>query len=146
MTGSGERIMECPLCESTASKKAKKGRGFQFQRSWRCNTCGTVWNPGWKRSAGAIAVVTGFITTCLLLLEWWVRGLSSSRERLVRSTLKNNSNPIFPIESVKASVRRAKRGYKVFDAEAQIETDYFEGKHQISGKRAYDFLMEKLSK
>jgi hypothetical protein len=24
------------------------------------------------------------------------------------------------------------------------ETNYFDGKHQISGKRAYDFLMEKL--
>ena len=35
--------------------------------------------------------------------------------------------------------------YKVFGAEAQAETDYFEGKHQISGKLAYDFLMEKLS-
>jgi hypothetical protein len=82
----------------------------------------------------------------LLLLEWWVKGLSSSRERLLRSTLKNNSNPIFGIRGVKASVHRGRRGYKVFDAEAQIETDYCEGKHQISGKPAYDFLMEKLSK
>lgn len=65
MTASTERVTECPVCESTASEIAKKGRGFQFQRSWRCNTCGTVWNPGWKRSAGAIAVVTGFITTVI---------------------------------------------------------------------------------
>jgi hypothetical protein len=64
----------------------------------------------------------------------------------VRRTLKNNSNPIFPIESVKASVRRAEQVYKVFGTESEIETDYFEGKHQISGKRAYEFLMEKLSK
>jgi hypothetical protein len=42
-------------------------------------------------------------------------------------------------------VLRAGKVYKVFGAEAQVETDYFEGKHQISGKRAYDFLMEKLS-
>jgi hypothetical protein len=27
-----------------------------------------------------------------------------------------------------------------------VETDYFEGKHEISGKRAYDFLMEKLAR
>ena len=57
--------MECPVCGSTASKKANRGRGFQFQQSRRCNTCGTVWNPGWKKSAGAIAVVTGFITTMI---------------------------------------------------------------------------------
>lgn len=25
-----------------------------------------------------------------------------------------------------------------------VETDYFEGRHRISGRRAYDFLWEKL--
>jgi hypothetical protein len=55
-------------------------------------------------------------------------------------------DPIFPIDSVKASVRRASQVYTIFGARAQVETDYFEGKHQISGKRAYDFLMEKLTK
>lgn len=54
-------------------------------------------------------------------------------------------DPIFPIEAVKASVRRAKQVYKVFDAQTRVETDYFDGKHQISGKRAYDFLMERLA-
>jgi hypothetical protein len=54
-------------------------------------------------------------------------------------------DPIFPIKSVKESVRRAEKVYRVFGAEKEVETDYFEGKHQISGKRAYDFLMEKLN-
>ena len=32
----------------------------------------------------------------------------------------------------------------LFGAEAALETDYFEGRHQVSGRRAYDFLWEKL--
>ncbi|HUW20581.1 MAG TPA: alpha/beta hydrolase family protein [Sedimentisphaerales bacterium] len=70
-------------------------------------------------------------------------GLIAPRPMLVEA---GSLDPIFPIESVKASVRRAKEVYKVFGAESQTETDYFEGKHQISGRRAYDFLMEKLGK
>jgi dienelactone hydrolase len=70
-------------------------------------------------------------------------GLIAPRPILVEA---GSLDSIFPIESVKASVRRAKQVYKVVHAESQIETDHFEGKHQISGKRAYDFLMEKLSK
>jgi dienelactone hydrolase len=70
-------------------------------------------------------------------------GLIAPRPMLVEA---GSLDPIFPIDSVKASVRRAKKVYKVFDAEAQVGTDYFEGKHQISGRRAYDFLMEKLGK
>jgi hypothetical protein len=27
----------------------------------------------------------------------------------------------------------------------EVETDYFEGRHQISGRRAYDFLWEKVA-
>jgi len=68
-------------------------------------------------------------------------GLIAPRPMLVEA---GSLDPIFPIKSVKESVRRAKKVYKVFGAEVQVETDYFEGKHQVSGKRAYDFLMEKL--
>ena len=69
-------------------------------------------------------------------------GLIAPRPLLVEA---GSLDPIFPIESVKKSVLKAKKVYKVFGAESQVQTDYFEGKHQISGKRAYDFLMEKLS-
>jgi len=69
-------------------------------------------------------------------------GLIAPRPMLVEA---GSLDPIFPIDNVKASVRRAQQVYKVLGAEAHVETDYFEGKHQISGKRAYDFLMEKLS-
>jgi len=71
-----------------------------------------------------------------------ILGLIAPRPVLVEA---GSLDPIFPIKNVKDSVRRAKKVYKLFDAEAQVETDYFEGKHQISGKRAYDFLMEKLT-
>jgi dienelactone hydrolase len=69
-------------------------------------------------------------------------GLIAPRPMLVEA---GSLDPIFPIKSVKGSVLRAREVYKVFGAEAQVETDYFEGKHQISGKLAYDFLMERLS-
>jgi len=68
-------------------------------------------------------------------------GLIAPRPMLVEA---GSLDPIFPIKSVKESVQRAEKVYNVFGAKTQVETDYFEGKHQISGKRAYDFLMEKL--
>jgi dienelactone hydrolase len=68
-------------------------------------------------------------------------GLIAPRPMLVEA---GSLDPIFPIASVKTSVDRAREVYKVFTAKPQVETDYFEGKHQISGNRAYDFLIEKL--
>jgi dienelactone hydrolase len=68
-------------------------------------------------------------------------GLIAPRPMLVEAA---SLDPIFPIASVKESIRRARQVYRVFDAESRVETDYFEGKHEISGERAYDFLMEKL--
>jgi len=68
-------------------------------------------------------------------------GLIAPRPMLVEA---GSLDPIFPIKNVKESVCRARKVYKVFGAGEQVETDYFEGEHQISGKRAYDFLMEKL--
>ena len=69
-------------------------------------------------------------------------GLIAPRPMLVEA---GSLDPIFPIKSVKKSVQKARKVYKLFGAETHLETDYFEGKHQISGKRVYDFLMEKLS-
>ncbi|NLE45983.1 MAG: acetylxylan esterase [Chloroflexi bacterium] len=68
-------------------------------------------------------------------------GLIAPRPFLVEA---GNRDPIFPLDAVKYSVERAREVYGVFGAEGQIETDYFEGRHQISGRRAYDFLMERL--
>jgi hypothetical protein len=55
-------------------------------------------------------------------------------------------DPIFPIEAVRRSVEVARsKVYAVWSASDQVETDIFEGRHQISGGRAYDFLWEKLT-
>lgn len=69
-------------------------------------------------------------------------GLIAPRPILVEA---GTHDPIFPIAGVKESVARAREIYGVFGAGDQIETDYFEGRHRISGRRAYTFLWEKLS-
>ena len=50
----------------------------------------------------------------------------------------------FPLKAVKESVEKARGVYEVFGVRERVETDYFEGSHQISGERAYDFLFEQL--
>ena len=68
-------------------------------------------------------------------------GLISPRPLLIEA---GNYDPIFPIRAVRKSVDRARRIYRLFGAEGSLETDYFEGSHRISGRRAYDFLAERL--
>jgi dienelactone hydrolase len=53
-------------------------------------------------------------------------------------------DPIFPIDAVKQAVTKTRSIYEIFNVPQNLETDYFEGRHQISGKRAYKFLREKL--
>jgi dienelactone hydrolase len=69
-------------------------------------------------------------------------GLIAPRPMLVEA---GTHDPIFPIQAVQSSVEKARQVYAVFGAQTQVETDFFEGRHMISGRRAYDFLMEKLS-
>jgi dienelactone hydrolase len=68
-------------------------------------------------------------------------GLIAPRPMLVES---GNYDNIFPQKAVKASVNRADAVYAVFGDGLRIETDYFEGRHQISGKKAYGFLQAAL--
>lgn len=71
-------------------------------------------------------------------------GLIAPRPVLIES---GSYDSIFPQDVVKRSVQIARENvYSVFNAQAQFETDYFEGRHSISGARAYNFLWEKLSK
>lgn len=51
---------------------------------------------------------------------------------------------IFPIEQVRKAFDRLKHTYAIWHAADQVELDEFEGRHQISGRRAYSFLKEKL--
>ena len=68
-------------------------------------------------------------------------GLIAPRPMLVESA---SMDEIFPRPGVEESMERALKVYEVFGVADQLETDYFEGEHEISGKRAYDFLREKL--
>ena len=68
-------------------------------------------------------------------------GLLAPRPLLVES---GSLDAIFPRQGVEKSVGRARQVYEVFGAADQVETDYYEGGHEISGRRAYDFLKEKL--
>lgn len=68
-------------------------------------------------------------------------GLVAPRPLLVEA---GSRDPLFPISAVQRSVEITRRVYAIFDSSDQIETDFFEGRHAISGKRAYDFLWEKL--
>ncbi|HRJ41179.1 MAG: hypothetical protein KJZ86_24635 [Caldilineaceae bacterium] len=67
-------------------------------------------------------------------------GLLAPRPLLVEA---GTHDPIFPIDAVRASVQRADQVYSVFGA-GPVETDYFEGRHRISGQRAYNFLAKML--
>lgn len=69
-------------------------------------------------------------------------GLIAPRPMLVES---GDRDPIFPIASVRKSVSKAKDLYRIFGAEKNVGTDYFEGRHRINGCKAYDFLREKLA-
>lgn len=55
-------------------------------------------------------------------------------------------DPIFPIAAVKRSTEKAQQVYDLFGAPGQLVTDFFEGRHQISGRMAYDFLGDKLGR
>ena len=69
-------------------------------------------------------------------------GLVAPRRFLVES---GNRDPTFPTEKTKRAVAAARKIYATFGVTAGIETDYFEGRHQISGRKAYDFLVSELS-
>ena len=74
--------------------------------------------------------------------EYDLIGLIAPRPVLIEAATRD---PLFPIKDVELSVAKARQVYRVFGAEENIETDIFEGRHQIGGRRAYDFLWEKLS-
>ncbi len=69
-------------------------------------------------------------------------GMIAPRPLLVES---GDYDSIFPRQAVEQSVARAEIVYGVFGAQGNIETDYFEGRHQISGRKAYEFLKAALA-
>ena len=70
-------------------------------------------------------------------------GLIAPRPCLVEAA---DHDDIFPFEHVKKTVTRARRAWKAFGASKLLQTDYFEGRHVISGAKAYEFLGEHLKR
>lgn len=70
-----------------------------------------------------------------------IAGLIAPRPMLIEA---GSNDSIFPIASARKSVQKTRKIYSLFGARDNIQTDYFQGRHQISGKKAYDFLSQKL--
>lgn len=70
-----------------------------------------------------------------------IAGLMAPRPFLVEAA---THDPIFPIAAVKRGVQQARSVYAQFEASQQIETDIFEGRHEINGPAAVAFLRRHL--
>ena len=68
-------------------------------------------------------------------------GLIAPRPLLIEA---GRYDGIFPIKAVRRSVARARAVYDVFGVRNHVQSDYFEGRHQINGCKAYDFLVKYL--
>lgn len=66
-----------------------------------------------------------------------ILGLIAPRPLLVESGI---SDPIFPIEATKRAFAKVKKIYEFLDAQDKIDSDFFDGQHEISGAKAYDWL------
>jgi dienelactone hydrolase len=68
-------------------------------------------------------------------------GMLAPRPILIEAASRD---PIFPIAAVRKSVSKARGIFDVFGAKENLQTDYFEGRHEISGRKAYPFLQKQL--
>lgn len=68
-------------------------------------------------------------------------GLIAPRPMLIEAGEKDD---IFPVEGVKSSYARLESLYGRLNAKDNIDIDIFDGEHQISGAKAYDFLLKHL--
>lgn len=69
-------------------------------------------------------------------------GLIAPRPCLVENA---DHDPIFPLKDVRRTVKAARKAWSVFGADDLLDTDFFEGRHQICGDKAYDFLAKHLA-
>ncbi len=69
-------------------------------------------------------------------------GLIAPRPMLVESASRDE---IFPRWAARKGLEAARRVYKVWGAEDKVQVDFFEGRHEISGAKAYDFLAAALA-
>lgn len=64
-------------------------------------------------------------------------GLIAPRSLFIEAGIHDH---LFPYEHVSAALEKLQEIYKVHDAEKQLANDFFEGGHEISGEKSYDWL------
>lgn len=70
-----------------------------------------------------------------------IASLIAPRALLIESGTKDN---IFPIRATEFAISRVRRVYELLGVPEKLDVDIFEGRHQISGRKAYDFLKKEL--
>lgn len=70
-----------------------------------------------------------------------IAGLIAPRALLIESGTKDN---IFPIKATEFAISKVKRVYELLGVLEKLDVDIFEGRHQISGRKAYEFLKREL--
>lgn len=55
-------------------------------------------------------------------------------------------DPIFPVEAGREAASAVKKMYEFLDAQERFQVDIFQGDHQISGAKSYNFLIRHLMK
>jgi dienelactone hydrolase len=70
-----------------------------------------------------------------------IAGLIAPRALLVESGTKDN---IFPVRATEFAISKVRKVYELLGIPEKFEVDIFEGRHQISGRKAYDFLKREL--
>ncbi|HVO44266.1 MAG TPA: hypothetical protein VMT34_16680, partial [Aggregatilineales bacterium] len=66
-----------------------------------------------------------------------IAGLIAPRPLLVES---GGHDPIFPTAATRRALDQLRPIYRCFGAEDRLDADFFEGAHQWSGRKAYDWL------
>lgn len=70
-----------------------------------------------------------------------IASLIAPRALLIESGTKDD---IFPVEATEFAISKVRRVYELLQATDKLDSDIFEGRHQISGRKAYTWLKEKL--
>ncbi len=69
-------------------------------------------------------------------------GLIAPRPVLIEAATRDW---IFPVDAVRLAISRGRLVYEAFGTPDALETDIFEGRHEINGRKSYDFLLSKLT-
>ncbi len=83
-----------------------------------------------------------YIPSILKYAEMYdIAGLIAPRALLVESGTKDS---IFPVRATEFAISKVRKVYELLGVPEKLDVDIFEGRHQISGRKAYDFLKREL--